>query len=60
MVLPCGHKGVRNVEHTDSVADIICPRCGALYVKSEDGLVEVEEPEPDDDDGIFRLRNPWA
>ena len=34
-VLPCGHPGVKNIQHTASALDYECPRCGATYTAEE-------------------------
>jgi hypothetical protein len=34
-ILPCGHPGVKNIQHTVNVYDYECPQCGEQYAKED-------------------------
>jgi predicted RNA-binding Zn-ribbon protein involved in translation (DUF1610 family) len=34
-VLPCGHPGVKNIQHTVNVYDYECPKCGKQYARQD-------------------------
>jgi predicted RNA-binding Zn-ribbon protein involved in translation (DUF1610 family) len=34
-ILPCGHPGVTNIQHTVNAYDYECPTCGEQYARGE-------------------------